>query len=86
MKTRQDLEQAMLSPSTVFQAPAEVLTAFGLTDEERRKILEQWKLDAERLEESANENMSGGERSRLSEVSKALTELSESEKRKRDAA
>jgi len=77
MKTTVNLEQAMLSPSTVFESPAEVLTAPCLSDEERRKILEQWKLDAERLEESANENMTGGERSRLSEVSKALTELAQ---------
>jgi len=86
MMTRHNLEQAMLSPSSVFETPAEVLTASGLTDEERCKILEQWKLDAQRLEDSDNENMSGGERSRLSEVSKALTELKECEKRKRQAA
>ena len=41
MKTTLDLEQAMLSPSTVFKAPDEVLTAPGLSDEERRKILGQ---------------------------------------------
>jgi hypothetical protein len=81
MKTTENLEQAMLSPSTVFKSPREVLSAPELSDDERRKILEQWKLDAERLEESANENMSGGERSYLSDVSKALTELDEKKKR-----
>lgn len=86
MKTTLDLEQAMLSPSTVFKAPDEVLAAPGLSHEERCKILEQWKLDAQRLEESADENMTGGERSRLSEVSKALTQLCESEKKRREAA
>ena len=86
MKTTLDLEQAMLSPSTVFKAPGEVLTAPGLSHEERCKILEAWKHDAQRLEESADENMTGGERSRLSEVSKALTALCESEKKRRDAA
>jgi hypothetical protein len=84
MKTTLDLEQAMLSPSTVFEAPDEVLTAPDLSHEERHKILEQWKLDAQRLEESANENMTGGERSRLSEVSKALTALDE--KKRQEAA
>lgn len=83
MKTTVNLEQALLSPSTVFKSPAEVLSAPGLSDEERRKILEQWKLDAERLEDSANENMTGGERSHLSEVSKALSEL---ERKKRASA
>jgi hypothetical protein len=81
MKTTVNLEQALLSPSTVFKSPRDVLCTPGLSDEERRKILEQWKLDAERLEESANENMTGGERSYLSEVSKALTELDEKKKR-----
>jgi len=84
MKTTFDLEQAILSPSTVFDAPAEVLSAAGLSDDERRKILDQWKLDAQRLEESANENMDGGERSHLSEVSKALSALDE--KKRREAA
>lgn len=86
MKTPLDLEQAMLSPSSVFKTPDEVRAVPGLSHEERCKILQQWKLDAQRLEESANENMSGGERSRLSEVSKVLTELCEDEKRRRDAA
>lgn len=86
MKTTLDLEQALLSPSTVFETPAEVLTVPGLSHEERSKILEQWKLDAQRLEESADENMSGGERSRLSEVSKALTALEENKKRRRNAS
>jgi hypothetical protein len=75
MKTTVNLEEALLSPSAVFTSPSEVLHAPGLSDADRRKILEQWKLDADRLEDSASENMTGGERSHLSDVSKALTAL-----------
>ena len=86
MKTTFDLEQAMLSPSTVFTSPEEGAVASGISHEDKCKILSQWKLDAQRLEESADENMTGGERSRLSEVSKTLIALCEDEKKRTEAA
>ena len=70
-----DVKKARLSPASVFDRPAAVLSAPGLSMRDRKAILEQWKLDAERLEESANEAMGGGEPSFLAEVNKALNKL-----------
>ena len=42
---------------------------------DKRRILESWKLDAQRLADSTDENMTGGEESDLREVSRALVEL-----------
>jgi hypothetical protein len=46
-----------------------------LSRDEKIKILQSWELDARRLLESAEENMTGGEKDRLPEVLKALREL-----------
>jgi hypothetical protein len=70
-----DLERALLSPSSVFRAPEDVLEVPGLSDGQRRAILEQWALDALRLEASEDEGMPGGEPARLRQVSLLLAQL-----------
>jgi hypothetical protein len=62
-----------------FDHPADVLTEPGLSTDERRRILESWKLDAQRLAESTAENMSGGEETDLRDVSKVLVQLKDME-------
>jgi hypothetical protein len=70
------LAHALRDPAAVFPRPSAVLTAPDLSTEERRAILEQWELDARRLEASAGEGMGGGEQPLLTEVRAALRELS----------
>lgn len=80
-----DVEAAVLNPAAHFAAPGDVLTAAGLSDAERRRILESWVEDAKRLAEAEAENMPGGERSRLREASLALLELLEKDGTRRKA-
>ena len=63
------------NPNRHFTNPIEVLQARDLNNDEKRRILESWKLDAQRLADSTAENMSGGEKTDLREVSNSLLEL-----------
>jgi hypothetical protein len=63
------------NPTRHFDAPAEVIDHPELSHADKRRILESWKLDAQRLAESTAENMSGGEESDLRGVSRALVQL-----------
>jgi hypothetical protein len=69
------VEDLIAYPHRHFRKPEEVLTAPSLTNDEKRRILESWKLDAQRLAESTAENMSGGEETDLRDVSKVLVQL-----------
>lgn len=69
------VDELVMQPTRHFDNPDEVLTYPGLTYEDRLRILESWKLDAQRLAESTAENMTGGEQGDLSEVSQALLQL-----------
>jgi hypothetical protein len=69
------IDDFITNPQHHFHAPAEVLADSSLSNDEKRRILESWQLDAQRLAESTAENMSGGEESDLEEVSKSLLEL-----------
>lgn len=62
-------------PHRHFRRPDEVLAEPALSIDDKRRILESWKLDAQRLAESTAENMSGGEETDLREVSKVLVQL-----------
>lgn len=70
-----DLNQAEEDPAAVFAAPQDVLRQAGLSREQKLRILRRWKLDALEMEVAAEENMTGGERSRLDEVTAALNAL-----------
>jgi hypothetical protein len=69
------IDELVANPHRHFDHPSKVLTEPTLTNDEKRRILESWKLDAQRLAESTAENMSGGEESDLRDVSKVLLEL-----------
>ena len=53
----------------------DVVNDESLDTEAKRKILESWKKDAELLSTAQGENMTGGERPQLQDVSLALQEL-----------
>jgi hypothetical protein len=69
-----DGKKAIDDPSRAFTSPREVVES-ELPRDEKIKILKNWELDARRLLESAEENMTGGEKDRLPEVLRALREL-----------
>ncbi|NNL86000.1 MAG: hypothetical protein HKP27_10125 [Myxococcales bacterium] len=71
----------MKDPEAAFPSPRDVVREMTLSADQKRRILEQWHLDAQRLEESAWENMTGGEPSRLGEVTRALSSLQASDAR-----
>jgi hypothetical protein len=66
------LREAKQNPSAMFGEPQEVLAANDLSKDEKRAILEQWKVDAMQLQQAADENMTGGEPSRIEDVVEAL--------------
>jgi hypothetical protein len=71
-----DLKRARTSPADVFRRPADVLAASDLSDEDKKKILDQWEVDAQGLSRASDEGMGGGESSRLTEVEDARRMLS----------
>ena len=68
-------EAARVSPTTVFDAPEDVVESADLTKKEKVRILDQWEADAKALHRATDEGMSGGKRPRLDEVKAAQTEL-----------
>jgi hypothetical protein len=73
--SKADIEHAMMTPSSVFDAPAEVVESEGLTRAQKIEVLKRWELDARALQRATDENMTGGERSLLDEVNDALSKL-----------
>jgi hypothetical protein len=70
-----DFTKKKLDPRSAYQHPDEVLKDDDLTREQKIEILREWHYDAVRLQESAGENMAGGEPDMLRAVSKALLAL-----------
>ena len=73
MRTAQ-IATAKQSPTKVFDTPADVVAA-DIPDEEKAKILKNWEDEAHQLQAAADENMTGGEPSRLGEVRRAIDKL-----------
>jgi hypothetical protein len=69
------VEDAIGDPTREYAQPMDVVNDASLDIEQKRRILESWKKDAELLSTAQDENMSGGERAQLHDVSLALTEL-----------
>ena len=74
------VEDLIANPNRHFDNPEDVLHEPTLTADEKRRILESWKLDAQRLSESDSENMTGGEEDHLREISRVLIDLKTTEK------
>ena len=78
--TKSVVNEAIADPSRMFPNPMAVLEANNLSREEKIKVLQNWELDAKRLLESADENMTderGRDRNQLPEIHKALRALAE---------
>jgi hypothetical protein len=71
----QQVENAIADPTRRYASPMDVVHDTELATDEKRRILESWKKDAELLSTAQDENMSGGERPQLQDVSLALGEL-----------
>jgi hypothetical protein len=52
-----DVDQAKLDPASVFGSPHDVLTAKGLTEEDKKSILSRWEEDADALLRAGDEGM-----------------------------
>jgi len=70
-----DIERAMITPSAVFDTPAEIVEAERLTRPQKIEVLKRWQLDARALQRATDESMTGGERPPLDEVNEALSKL-----------
>lgn len=70
-----EIEQALISPTSVFDAPDEVVGAPVLDTTMKIEILKRWELDARALQRATEENMSGGEPPGLDAVNDALGKL-----------
>jgi hypothetical protein len=69
------LREAKQNPAAMFDGPQDVLAANDLSKDEKRAILEQWKIDSMALQQAADENMTGGEPSRIEDVVEAIKTL-----------
>ena len=69
------LEDIVKDPAARFDSPSDVLADPALTEKQKEKVLTSWVKDAELLSEAENENMGGGEPSRLREANIALETL-----------
>lgn len=66
---------AISDPTREYRKPIDVVRDTGLDADEKLRILESWKKDAELLSTAQDENMTGGERPQLQDVMLALQEL-----------
>lgn len=55
-----DIKQALTSPASVFETPEQVLSAKGLTAQQRVSVLRQWSYDLRELLVATDENMGPG--------------------------
>jgi hypothetical protein len=70
-----DYEEALKDPAGVFETPGEVVTAPGLTRQQKIEILKRWEADARLLMVASDENMPEGEQQPLQDVHEAMRAL-----------
>ena len=66
---------AISDPTREYRKPIDVVRDDGLDADEKLRILESWKKDAELMSTAQDENMAGGERPQLQDVMLAIQEL-----------
>lgn len=71
----QQVGDAIGDPTSKYRHPMDVVRDGQLEADEKRRILESWKKDAELLSRAQDENMAGGERPQLQDVVLAIQEL-----------
>jgi hypothetical protein len=69
------LKEIIEAPADHFRTPVDVLHYPGLSDKDKKRVLDAWENDARRLSVATEEGMGGGEPSRLAEVAEAKAEL-----------
>ena len=69
------VQEAIGDPTQKYGKPMDVVTDASLDADEKLRILESWKKDAELLSRAQDENMAGGERPQLQDVMLALQAL-----------
>jgi hypothetical protein len=69
-----DLDKAKLDPASVFSSPAEVLSAPGLSLEDKKAILARWETDTEALLRATGEGMPPAENRAPAEVLRSVQE------------
>lgn len=77
MSTEDKVEHAICDPTADYDTPMAVVEDAQLTAEQKLRILKSWRKDAELLATAQEENMTGGERPQLQDVSLALQTLHE---------
>lgn len=69
------VRDAIGDPTKEYRKPIDVVKDDQLDHDEKLRILESWKKDAELLSVAQDENMAGGERPQLQDVMLAIQEL-----------
>ncbi|HVZ15044.1 MAG TPA: hypothetical protein VG894_11340 [Bauldia sp.] len=72
MLTAKDYDKALLDPAAVFKSPKDVLNSDTMTAEQKLEVLKRWETDAQLLSVATEENMGGGEPSRIEDVRHAI--------------
>lgn len=77
MTTDPRIAEAIADPTLRYRSPRQVLDDPALGLDDKRRILESWKKDAELLSTATNENMTGGDSPLpvLQDVNLALQQL-----------
>jgi|GEM_PF-2723160 hypothetical protein len=70
-----DVDRAKKSPANEFGRPQEVVENSSIADGDKKKILNQWQIDADALSRASDEGMTGGEPERLDDVQRAQRKL-----------
>jgi hypothetical protein len=79
MYTAKDYDRALLSPSSVFDRPMDVVATDSMTSDQKMEVLKRWEAEARDLEVADAEAMSGGEPSQLPDVRVAIDLLRKAE-------
>jgi hypothetical protein len=76
---KESAAKAMENPTKQFDSPFKVLESSTLTADEKLAILKNWENEAHQLQTATEENMYGGEQSRIEDIREAIDQLSKSE-------
>jgi hypothetical protein len=79
MFTAKDYDEALINPGKIFELPMEVVNTESLTTRQKLKVLKRWEADANDMDVAASESMTGGEKSHLEDVRKAIHALADRE-------
>jgi hypothetical protein len=86
MCTAKQFDEALVNPAKVFDQPHDIVVSDALTTAQKRELLKRWEVDEQLLSVATEENMGGGEPSRLDEVRAAIDLIDRVEKPDKIAA